>query len=165
MPARERLGNRTSATVAGADEHHSQSFQRPEFVNRNCALAQHLQAAADAFLDAARLARYGGVKELRNSAPHAIGALLFYAVTPEAEPADLGRVLVDVSAPAVMSAWTAAMEAHVSQVSVRNYVELQLTRARLHGLRGGVAHAIPLFPNEPPVLESLEPFGRAARRF
>ena len=41
--------------------------------------------------DAARLARYGGVKELRNSAPHAIGTLLFYAVTPEAEPADLGR--------------------------------------------------------------------------
>jgi N-acetylglucosamine malate deacetylase 1 len=115
--------------------------------------------------DAARLARYGGVKELRNSAPHAIGTLLFYAVTPEAEPADLGRVLVDVSAPAVMSAWTAAMETHVSQVSVRNYVELQLTRARLHGLRGGVAYAIPLFPNEPPVFESLEPLGRAARQF
>ena len=115
--------------------------------------------------DAARLARYGGVKELRNSAPHAIGTLLFYAITPEAEPADLGRVLVDVSAPAVMSAWTAAMETHVSQVSVRNYVELQLTRARLHGLRGGVAYAIPLFPNEPPVLESLEPLGRAARQF
>jgi LmbE family N-acetylglucosaminyl deacetylase len=115
--------------------------------------------------DAARLARYGGVKELRHSAPHVIGALLFYAITPEAEPADLGRVLVDVSAPAVMSAWTAAMEAHVSQASVRNYVELQLTRARLHGLRGSVAYAIPLFPNEPPVFQSLEPLGRAARRF
>jgi LmbE family N-acetylglucosaminyl deacetylase len=36
--------------------------------------------------DAARLARYGGVKELRLP-PHAIGQLLFYAVTPEAEPA------------------------------------------------------------------------------
>ena len=115
--------------------------------------------------DAARLARYGGVKELRNSAPHAIGTLLFYAVTPEAEPADLGRVLVDVSAPEVMATWTAAMEAHASQTSVRNYVELQLTRAHLHGLRSGVAHAIPLFPNEPPVFESLEPLGRAARQF
>jgi len=115
--------------------------------------------------DAARLARYGGVKELRHSKPHAIGSLLFYAVTPEAEPADLGRVLMDVSAPAVMAAWTAAMEAHVSQVSARNYVELQLARARLQGLRGGVAHAIPLFPNEPPVLETLTQLGRAARRF
>jgi N-acetylglucosamine malate deacetylase 1 len=115
--------------------------------------------------DAARLARYGGVKELRRSAPHAIGALLFYAVTPEAEPADLGRILVDVSAPGVISAWTAAMEAHASQTSVRKYVELQLTRARLQGLRGGVSHAIPLFPNEPPVLESLELLSRAARRF
>lgn len=115
--------------------------------------------------DAARLARYGGVKELRHSKPHPIGTLLFYAVTPEAEPADLGRVLIDVSAPAVMSAWTAAMGAHASQTSVRNYVELQLTRARLHGLRGGVANAIPLFPNDPPVLESVTQLGRAAREF
>src|SRR5664280_854157 len=39
--------------------------------------------------DAARLARYGGVKELRASPPHAIGQLLFYAITPEAEPSDI----------------------------------------------------------------------------
>src|SRR6185369_3488058 len=36
--------------------------------------------------DAARLARYGGVQELRDLAPHTVGQLLFYAVTPEAEP-------------------------------------------------------------------------------
>jgi LmbE family N-acetylglucosaminyl deacetylase len=115
--------------------------------------------------NAARLARYGGVKELRRFAPHAIGSLLFYAVTPEAEPTDLGRVMIDVSSPAAMSAWTAAMEAHASQTSARRYVELQVTRARLNGLRAGVAHAIPLFPNEPPVFESLAQLVRAARRF
>ena len=127
--------------------------------------------------DACRLARYGGVKELstlrsgpatedgRRVPPHAIEQLFYYAVTPEAEPGDITPVLIDVSAPDVLKAWTAAMEAHVSQISARNYVELQLTRARLRGLRAGVGHAIALFPNDPLVLDSLAHVGRGARRF
>jgi len=115
--------------------------------------------------DAARLARYGGLKELRRSSAHAIGQLLFYAVTPEAEPSDISPVLVDVSAPEIISAWTAAMAAHESQVRARNYIELQLTRARLMGARAGIGHAIALFPNDPPVIESLGQLSRSARRF
>ncbi len=115
--------------------------------------------------DAARLARYGGLKELRRIRPHAIEQLFFYAVTPEAEPAGVTPVLIDVSGPIIMKAWTAAMAAHTSQVSARSYVELQLTRARLRGLRAGIGHAIALFPNDPPVLESLSQLGRGARRF
>ena len=115
--------------------------------------------------DAARLARYGGIKELRSRPAHAIGSLVFYAITPEAEPTGLTKVLIDVSAPAVRAAWTAAMETHGSQASTRKYVELQLTRARLHGLCSGVDYAIPLFANDPPVLQSLEQLGRGQRRF
>ena len=115
--------------------------------------------------DACRLARYGGVKELRRAPVHAIEQLFHYAVTPEAEPDDLTPVLIDVSAPDVLKAWTSAMEAHVSQAATRNYVELQLTRARLRGLRAGVGHAIALFPNDPLVLDSLAQIGRSARRF
>jgi LmbE family N-acetylglucosaminyl deacetylase len=115
--------------------------------------------------DATRLARYGGLKELRRTPPHAAGQLFFYAVTPDAEPTDLGRVLVDVSAPGLVAQWTAAMEAHVSQMRTRNYVEFQLARARVHGLRAGVDYAIPLFPNDPPVVDSLGTLERAARRF
>ena len=115
--------------------------------------------------DAARLARYGGVRELRLRPPHAIGQLLFYAVTPEAEPPGAVPVLIDVSAPEILEAWTAAMEAHASQVSARSYVQLQLTRARLRGLRAGIGHAIALFPNDPPVFDSLASLGRAARQF
>ncbi len=115
--------------------------------------------------DAARLARYGGLKELQRIRPHAIEQLLFYSVTPEAEPAGITPVLIDVSAPEIMAAWTAAMDAHVSQVTARNYVELQLTRARLRGLRAGIGHAIALYPNDPPVLDSLAQLGRGARRF
>lgn len=115
--------------------------------------------------DAARLARYGGLKELRRVRPHAVAQLFFYAVTPEAEPPGITPVLVDVSAPEILAAWTAAMEAHVTQVSARSYIELQLTRARLRGLRAGIGHAIALFPNDPPVLDSLAQLGRGARRF
>ena len=115
--------------------------------------------------DAARLARYGGLKELRRLSPHAIDQLFFYAVTPEAEPSGITPVLIDVTAPGILTVWTAAMEAHVSQVSARSYVELQLTRARLRGLRAGIGHAIALFPNDPPVLDSLAQLNRSARRF
>jgi LmbE family N-acetylglucosaminyl deacetylase len=115
--------------------------------------------------DAARLARYGGLKELLGQPAHSISQLLFYALTPESEPSGITPVLMDVSAPEVISAWTAAMEAHASQVSARNYVEMQLTRARLAGQRAGIGHAIALFPNDPPVLDSLAQLGRSARRF
>ena len=49
--------------------------------------------------DAARLARFGGLKELRGSPPHAIKQLFFYAVTPEAEPTNITPILIDISAP------------------------------------------------------------------
>jgi len=115
--------------------------------------------------DAARLARYGGLKELRALPAHAIDQLFFYAVTPEAEPPGAMPILIDVSAPEIIAAWTAAMEAHASQAQTRDYVELQLTRARLRGLRAGVGHAIALFPNDPLVLDSLAQVNRSARRF
>jgi N-acetylglucosamine malate deacetylase 1 len=115
--------------------------------------------------DACRLARYGGIRELRRRPPHPIEQLFYYAVTPEAEPSDLTPMLIDVSAPEILAVWTAAMEAHASQAATRDYVELQLTRARLRGLRAGVGHAIALFPNDPLVLDSLAQAGRGSRRF
>jgi LmbE family N-acetylglucosaminyl deacetylase len=115
--------------------------------------------------DASRLARFGGVKELRKSLAHAIEQLFYYAVTPEAEPSNITPVLVDVSEPDILAGWKVAMEAHASQISGRNYVELQLTRARLRGLRAGIGHAIALFPNDPLVLDSLARASRGMRQF
>jgi N-acetylglucosamine malate deacetylase 1 len=115
--------------------------------------------------DAARLARYGGVAKLKTKAPHAIGPLFFYVVTPEAEPAGELPILMDISSPAVITAWTAAMEAHASQLKTRNYVELQLARARVQGLRAGVEYAEALYTNDPLIFDSLAPLTRAARRF
>jgi N-acetylglucosamine malate deacetylase 1 len=115
--------------------------------------------------DAARLARFGGLQELRAKPPHAIKQLFFYAITPEAEPANITPVLIDVSAPEIVAAWTAAMKAHASQTRTRNYIDFQLTRARLFGARAGVEYAIALFPNEPLVFDSLANVGRGARQF
>lgn len=115
--------------------------------------------------DAARLARYGGLKELRRQPPHSIRQLFFYAVSPEAEPKDITPILINVSAPEVVAGWKAAMQAHASQVNHRNYIELQLTRSRLLGARAGVEYAIGLFPNEPLVFEALGATGRGARQF
>ena len=105
--------------------------------------------------DAMRLARYGGLKELRKRPVYAGGRLFFYAVAPEAEPAAPPPVLIDVSDPEIVITWTRAMAAHASQLHTRNYVELQLARARAHGLRAGVTYAQPLYPNDPLVLDSL----------
>jgi LmbE family N-acetylglucosaminyl deacetylase len=115
--------------------------------------------------DAARLARFGGLKELRSAPSHTIQQLLFYAVTPEAEPTNITPILIDISSPDFLRIWTAAMKAHATQVSARNYIELQLNRARLLGTRAGVDYAIALFPNEPLLFGSLAGAGIGARGF
>ncbi len=114
--------------------------------------------------DATRLARYGGLAELKARAPHAIGQLFFYALGPGSEPAT-PPVLIDLSAPELVATWTKAMEAHASQMKTRNYVELQVARARVRGLDAGVAHAQALWPNDPLVFDSLATLARGARRF
>ncbi len=74
-------------------------------------------------------------------------------------------IFIDVSMPEIVSTWTAAMSAHGTQAATRNYIELQLTRARLLGARAGIEYAIALYPNEPMVFESLAEAGRGARQF
>jgi LmbE family N-acetylglucosaminyl deacetylase len=115
--------------------------------------------------DAVRIARYGGVSELRGLAPHTVGQLFFYAISPGSEPRDISPIFVDVSAAEVLAAWTSAMEAHATQVRARAYVEMQLNRARANGLRSGVGHAIALYPNDPPVVADLSQLGPSVSRF
>ena len=85
--------------------------------------------------------------------------------TPEAEPEGALPVVIDISEPEVIAAWTAAMGAHASQLSFRGHSELQLARARVHGLRAGVAYAQALYPNDPLVFGSLADLPGSARRF
>lgn len=115
--------------------------------------------------DAARLARYGGLAELKDLKPHFIKQLFYYAITPESEPTDINPVYFDVSESAIIQTWTAAMNAHESQLSVRSYVDLQITRAKLLGARAGVEYAAALYPNEPLLFDSLSQAGRGARNY
>ncbi len=113
--------------------------------------------------DACRVARYGGVKELRALKPHAIAQLFFYAVTPDAEPRDVTPVFLDISD--VEPVWLAAMQAHASQLKTRAYHRLQLARASTLGQRLGVHSAQALWPNDPLVFGSLAALARSGRRF
>ena len=115
--------------------------------------------------DAARLARYGGIVELKDLPPVAIRQLWFYALSLESQPHNISPILLDVSRREIIADWTASMEAHQSQTTARAYVELQLTRARLNGARAGVEYAIPLFPNDPPVIDSLTAVSKIANSF
>jgi LmbE family N-acetylglucosaminyl deacetylase len=115
--------------------------------------------------DATRLARYGGLAELESQPAHAVGQLFFYALGAGAEPVGTPPVLIDISAPNIVAAWTKAMEAHASQMKTRNYIELQLARACGHGLNAGVAYAQPLWPNDPLVFDSIASLNKGARKF
>jgi len=108
--------------------------------------------------DATRLARYGGLRELKKFPSHKITHLFFYAVTPDAEPAGAQPVLIDISPLEIVKTWTAAMEAHASQMKTSNYLEFQLARAKVAGMRAGVGHAQALFPNDTLLFESLGSF-------
>ncbi|HUG10950.1 MAG TPA: PIG-L family deacetylase [Opitutaceae bacterium] len=114
--------------------------------------------------DASRLARYGGLAPLKARRPHAVGQLFFYAVSPDAEPSTQ-PVFIDISARRALDRWTKAMLAHASQLKTRAYVDLQLARARVCGLRAGVGHAQPLWPNDALVFSSLAAASRSARQF
>jgi N-acetylglucosamine malate deacetylase 1 len=95
--------------------------------------------------DAIRLARYGGLEELRDLVPHTVRHHLEYAVTPGAEPPDERcKIVVDITAH--FDRWVELMECHATQLRTRRYVELQTSRSRLLGLAAGVEHAQAVFP-------------------
>lgn len=99
---------------------------------------------------AGRLARYGGLDGIGDLAPHSVGSLWYYAITPPSNGARAGAVYVDVSDQ--VEAWRRLMECHATQMRTRNYADLQIARARQLGLEAGCGHAVALWPNDPPVV-------------
>lgn len=114
--------------------------------------------------DAVRLARFGGVPELRGAKPHTSGTLLYYAVGPGCEPPGVPPLLVDISSPEVFIAWKSSMEAHASQMRTRRYVDLQVARARVLGIGAGSDFAQALYPGDALLLGSLALLARPGRR-
>ena len=115
--------------------------------------------------EAARLARYGGLKELLAHQAHAIEQLFFYAVTPEGEDTQQKALYFDISQPEVIHTWKAAMDKHTSQTSARRYIDLQMTRAKLFGARAGVEYAMVLYSEDALLYSSLGTVGKGVRQF
>ncbi len=114
--------------------------------------------------NAARLARYGGLAELRDLPPHAIRHHFEYAITPGAEfPDDRSKILVDISE--YFEGWIELMECHQTQLRTRRYIELQSARARLLGLTAGVEYAQALYSTNDLVVKSLSELKESARLF
>ncbi len=111
--------------------------------------------------DAARLARYGGLRDLEDLPPHPIVSLYFYAITQVfIEPPEL---VVDVSAAG--EAWEAAIACHKSQMKTRNYLDLVMSRARSLGAAVGVEYATGLWLNDPIRVGSLADIPLSSRYF
>lgn len=111
--------------------------------------------------DAARLARYGGLKQLLGLASHQIGSLYFYAITQVfVEPPDL---VMDVSS--VRAEWQEAIACHGSQMKTRAYPELVTARARTWGAAIGVEYAVGLWLNDPIRVGSLADLPLSSRYF
>lgn len=110
--------------------------------------------------DACRLARYGGIEELKSLPVHKVASLYFYHITRHLDAPD---IVIDVSDE--RAAWELAMNCHESQIKSKSYVDLQITAARLLGLTIGVEYAIGLFANDPIRLESLSDVILSSRNF
>ena len=90
--------------------------------------------------DATRLARYGGLEELKGLAPHSIDHLYYYSITQTfGQKPD---IVVDVSD--VHAQWVAAMACHKTQMRTRAYLELVESRAKALGAAIGVDYAVGL---------------------
>ncbi|MGH9480879.1 MAG: PIG-L family deacetylase [Terriglobales bacterium] len=126
-------------------------------------LNQHPDHAAVGKLtrDACRLARYGGLADLKALPPHAVAQLYFYDVTQHGLRAP--DLVVDISG--VTEAWQQVMRCHASQSLSKNYVELQLSAARLLGLTIGVEYAAGVYVNDPVRLERLSALTLSSRNF
>jgi LmbE family N-acetylglucosaminyl deacetylase len=114
--------------------------------------------------NAARLARYGGLEDLRDLPPHSIRHHFEYAITPGAEPAgDRIKIRVDISAQ--FQSWIELMECHATQLRTRPYVELQTARARVLGLTSGVEYAQALFSVDDFLVGDLDALPDSVRLF
>jgi len=111
--------------------------------------------------DAARFARFGGLRDLEDLPPHPITSLYFYTITQVfIDPPEL---VVDVST--VREAWEAAIQCHKSQMKTRNYPDLVMSRARTLGAAIGVDYAVGLWLNDPIRVASLGDLPLSSRYF
>ncbi len=130
------------------------------------ALDQHPDHAVVSRLcrNAARLARYGGMEELRDLPPHAIKHHLEYAITTDADTRG-GQPIIRVDISEHFTRWIELMECHQTQLRTRRYIELQTARARLLGVEAGVEQAQALYVTSDFLVKDLAQLPASVRLF
>ncbi len=111
--------------------------------------------------DAARIARYGGLAELKDLPIHKIDSLYYYFITQFFGSSP--DIIIDVSD--VHDKWEKAMQAHHSQIKHKNYLEMITSWSKALGSAIGVDHAIGLKTNEPIRLNNLSDLTLSARNY
>lgn len=111
--------------------------------------------------NACRLARYGNLEALKPLPKHSIQSLCYYLISNCGFGDTDSRVLVDISH--VVEAWKNLMGAHESQMRTRNYLDLQVSKARALGLSAGVEYAIAVSFNDPIIADTISDLPRSAR--
>jgi bacillithiol biosynthesis deacetylase BshB1 len=111
--------------------------------------------------DACRLAYYGKVKQLKKLPVHKVKALFYYSITNLLS--DSPEIVVDISE--VVQIWEKVMKCYKSQLSKKNYLELQKSKARYLGLLSGVEYAAGLWASAPVLLDSIGEIHNSLRNF
>ncbi len=110
---------------------------------------------------ACRLARYGGLTELKDFPTHKVSGLYFYA--SRAEWGQKPDIVIDVSEH--YETWVKAMQAHESQMKTKSYVELVTSKSSALGASIGVKHAIGLWSNDPIRINNISDLSLSSRNY
>ncbi len=111
--------------------------------------------------DACRMARYGGLTELKELPVHKIDGLYYFpsSVDFDGQP----DILIDVSD--YFEKWQEAMNCHKSQMKTTDYLELINSKAAALGRSIGIKYAVALWANEPMRLDSLADITLSSRNY
>ncbi len=110
---------------------------------------------------ACRLARYGGLTEVKHLPVHKINGLYFYPSGAEWDKRP--DIIIDMSG--VYEKWEQAMSAHKSQMKTREYLNLVGSKAAALGASVGVKYAIGLWTNDPIRLNNLSDITLSSRNY
>lgn len=111
--------------------------------------------------DACRLARYGGLKEIKKYPAHKIDALYYYGSSAEWDRKP--DIVIDVTD--VHKKWEKTMEAHTSQMRTKAYLNLVNSKAAALGASIGVKYAVGLWTNDPVRLDYLSDITLSSRNY
>ncbi len=111
---------------------------------------------------ACRVARYGGLAELKDLATHSISSLYFYPSRAEMAR-EKPNIIIDVSEQ--YNTWAKAMEAHKTQMKTKAYVNLVTTKAAAWGASFGVNYAMGLWTNDPIRVDHISDLSLSSRNY